>query len=205
MNRSARVALTFSLLLSPAVVSAQDALTAVHTAASVAHLTAFAAASVRTTVPGELPLELPSAGTLVLPSATVGAMTAFTEPVASAATDAKRSGTPWWAMALTVAGPLADGLSTMYAIKQSGPVAKVMEGNSFYHKLFGADVKPGEIMAFKVAQAAVLGLAVHGAGKTSREKAIGSALILGGLQTFVSVMNMRAAETAKRLNAGQRR
>lgn len=41
------------------------------------------------------------------------------------------------------------------------PHAQVKEGNSFYNKLFGANVKSYEIMAFKVVQAAFMGHGVH--------------------------------------------
>lgn len=109
---------------------------------------------------------------------------------------------PWWATTLAVAGPLADGLSTMYAIGQSGPRAQVVEGNAFYSKLFGANVKPGEIMAFKVAQAAFMGYVVHAGGRYSQEKAIATALLQSAVNFFVASRNMRSAATAKRLNAG---
>lgn len=109
-------------------------------------------------------------------------------------------GTPWWATTLTVAGPLADGLSTVYAINQSGPNARVVEGNAFYHKLFGDDVTGNEIMAFKIGQAALFGTIVHYAGKTNRKAAIGVAVLTFAINITVSAVNVRNAHHAKRLN-----
>lgn len=112
----------------------------------------------------------------------------------------------WWATTLAIAGPLADGFSTVYALNQSGPNARVAEGNGFYHKLFGADVKAGEIMAFKVGQAALFGAIIHYASKAPehRAKAIGVAIATAGINFFVASQNMRTAATARRLNAGVR-
>lgn len=115
-----------------------------------------------------------------------------------------RRGAPWWATTLAIAGPLADGLSTVYALGQSGPTVKVSEGNGFYHHLFGSDVKASEIMAFKVGQAALMGYAVHVGGRHSREGVIGSAIIQSALHFFVASRNMKTASMAKRLNAGAR-
>ncbi|MDP2054398.1 MAG: hypothetical protein Q8N52_04375 [Acidobacteriota bacterium] len=100
-----------------------------------------------------------------------------------------------------MAGPLADGLSTVYALRQSGPMVKVSEGNGFYHHLFGSDVKAGEILAFKVGQAALMGYAVQVGGKHSREGVIGSAIIQSALHFFVASRNMKTASLARRLNA----
>lgn len=85
-----------------------------------------------------------------------------------------------------MAGPLADGLSTVYALRQSGPQARVIEGNAFYYKLFGSDVKPREILAFKIAQAAVMGYGVHVSGKHSLEKAVGSAILQSAINFWVA-------------------
>jgi len=200
MTRLARAVFAAALLLAPSLVSAQDSLTADPPGAERAPLTAAIAAGVRTAAA----LELPAADALVLPATSLASPMAASPPVAATTTSSEPSRTPWWATTLAVAGPLADGLSTVHAIKQSGPKARVMEGNTFYHKLFGADVKAGEIMAFKTAQAALMGLAVHYGGQTSRERAIGAALVQGALHTVVSVLNMRAAATARRLNAGQK-
>ena len=122
--------------------------------------------------------------------------------VAASAQTAPLKGTPWWATTLTVAGPLADGLSTIYAAHQSGPHAQVIEGNGFYRTLFGADVTTNEIMAFKVGQAAVFGAIVHYAGKQpgGRGKAIAVSLACTALNVAVTTMNVRTAQQAQRLN-----
>lgn len=143
---------------------------------------------------------------LVIPEETLSATSparpvAFARPIAPAALSNSARPAPWWATTLAVAGPLADGLSTYYGIKQSGPNARVAEGNGFYHHLFGANVKPSEILAFKVAQAALMGYGVHAVGRQSRERAIGSALIQGAVHAVVSVLNMKNAAKARRLNA----
>lgn len=119
-------------------------------------------------------------------------------PASVQAQEAKPS--PWWATSLAVAGPLADGISTVYALKQSGPNARVMEGNAIYARLFGADVKAGEILAFKVGQAALFGAVVHYAGKKERKAAIGVAILTAGINFTVSAMNYRNAQMARRLN-----
>jgi hypothetical protein len=111
---------------------------------------------------------------------------------------------PRWATMLAVAGPLADGLTTVYAIGQSGPNARVVEGNAFYYKLFGADVKPAEIMAFKVGQAALMGSFVHFIGKRSHKAAIAAAILQSAANFFVASQNVRTARSAGRLNAGGR-
>lgn len=111
---------------------------------------------------------------------------------------------PRWATTLAVAGPLADGLTTVYAIRQSGPNVRVSEGNNFYYKLFGADVKPGEIMAFKAGQAALMGAMVHYAGKQSKKMAIGASIVSAAVNFWVSSQNVRAGNMASRLNAGTR-
>lgn len=136
-----------------------------------------------------------------LAAASAPEMVAFASPVSPDSTVPTPRPAPWWATTLAVAGPLADGLTTVYAINQSGPNARVVEGNGFFQKLFGADVKPGEIMAFKVGQAALWGAIVHYAGRTERKPAIGVALLTAGVNFFVASRNMRNASTAKRLNA----
>jgi len=123
-------------------------------------------------------------------------------PVSASAQDGKPS--PWWATTLAVAGPLADGMSTVYAINQSGPHAKVMEGNTFYHKLFGADVKGAEIMAFKVGQAALFGAIVHYAGQKDRKAAIGVAIATAAINFTVSALNVKNGMLARDLNRGRR-
>jgi hypothetical protein len=111
---------------------------------------------------------------------------------------------PRWATTLAVAGPLADGLTTIYAIRQSGPNARVVEGNRLYYKLFGADVKPAEIMAFKVGQAALMGSFVHFIGKRSQKAAIATAILHSAVNFYVASQNMRTATAAARRNAGTR-
>jgi len=81
---------------------------------------------------------------------------------------------------------------------------KVIEGNGFYHHLFGSDVKAREIMAFKVAQAALMGYAVKVGGGHSLETVIGSAIIQSAIHFFATSQNMKNAALAKRLNAGTR-
>jgi hypothetical protein len=107
---------------------------------------------------------------------------------------------PWWATTLAVAGPIADGLSTMYALNQSGPAGRVYEGNGFYQHLFGSNVRPGEIMAFKVTQAAVIGLATHFAPKDRRAQVIANVVMSGAIYSVVTTMNMQAAAKARRDN-----
>jgi len=120
--------------------------------------------------------------------------------IAAEAQTTEPKGAPWWATTLAVAGPIADGLSTHYAIGQSGPNAQIIEGNGFYYKLFGSDVTSNEIMAFKVGQAALTGLVVHGAGLTHRKAAIAGALIMFSVNAIATGYNLRAAGQAKRLN-----
>ena len=122
--------------------------------------------------------------------------------VASAQTPDK--GAPWWATTLAVAGPMADGLSTHYAIGQSGPNARIAEGNGFYSHLFGSNVTRNEILAFKVGQAALSGLIIHYAGKEDRKRAIASAVIMAAIHATATTMNLRAARQARRLNGGAR-
>ena len=124
-------------------------------------------------------------------------------PMAAPSTTPTQTNTsyaPWWATTLAVAGPLADGLSTHYAIGQSGPNARIAEGNGFYSHLFGSDVTRNEILAFKVGQAALSGLIIHYAGKEDRERAIGATLIMAAIHATATAMNIRAARQAQRLN-----
>jgi len=100
---------------------------------------------------------------------------------------------PKWAVILATAGPLADGMSTYYALGQSN----VREGNPFYSKLFGSDVTRGEIMAFKVGQAALTGGIIYAAGKTNRKAAIGVAIATAVINFGVSYWNIQQAQKAK--------
>jgi len=108
-----------------------------------------------------------------------------------------------WGWAVVAAlGPLADGISTKWGIEQSGPVARVVEGNVFYHKLFGSNVTANEILAFKVGQAALSAWLArrpftHG---DQKEKIIGGVLINVALHSTVSVLNVRNGLKVRRLN-----
>lgn len=102
-------------------------------------------------------------------------------------------GTPWWATTLAVAGPLADGASTVYAMRQPG----VVEGNPVFYHLFGSDVTSGEIMAFKVGQAVLVGTVVHYAGKRNRKAAIGVAVATFAINAVAVGINLRAARSAQ--------
>lgn len=109
-----------------------------------------------------------------------------------------------WATALAVAGPLADGLSSWYAMRQSGPVAQSIEGNAFFHHLFGSNVKGSEILAFKVGQAALLGALVyhHSRSRQDREVAIFAAVMTAAIHSVVTVRNLQVAQRVKCLNSG---
>lgn len=100
---------------------------------------------------------------------------------------------PKWAVALAASGPLADGVSTYYALQQPD----VREANQFYARLFGSDVTPGEILAVKVAQAAVFGAVVHAAGKQHRKAAIGVAILTASIHFAVSAWNVSQAHKAR--------
>lgn len=109
--------------------------------------------------------------------------------------------THWSITTLAVAGPLADGFSTYWAIKQSGPHAQVAEGNTFYHKMFGQDVKPGEILGFKIGQAAVMGLVTHFAGEKYRPHMLVTAAASAVLGGFASTINIKNGRAVRRFNA----
>lgn len=140
-------------------------------------------------------------GRLVIVFALIFALLALALP---AHAQTKEQSAPWWATTLAVAGPLADGFSTHYAIGQSGPYARVLEGNTFYHKLFGSNVTRNEILAFKVGQAALMGALVHYQGKSNRKAAIATALITAGINFTVSALNVRNGMLARDLNRGRR-
>ena len=109
--------------------------------------------------------------------------------------------THWSITTMAVAGPLADGLSTYWAMKQSGPYASVAEGNGFYHKLFGDDVKPGEILGFKIGQAAAMGLITHFASEKHRAHVIVTAAMSAVLHGFASTINIKNGRAVRRFNA----
>ena len=188
MFRSAMLAvLAVALSSSPAVAQGGDE-------AVDQQATAAAAGSSSLMISAEAVLSVTSPASLV----------PFAVSVAPEGTSVAKRRTPWWATTLAVAGPLADGLSTVYALRQSGPNARVSEGNGFYRHLFGSDVKAREIMAFKAAQAALAGYAVKVGGGYSLETVVGSAIIQSAIHFFAASQNMKNASLAKRLNAGAR-
>lgn len=193
MFRSAMLAvLAVALSSSPAVAQGGDEV--IRDEAVDQQATAAAAGSSSLMISAEAVLSVTSPASLV----------PFVAPVDAESSALARRGAPWWPTALAIAGPLADGFSTMYAMRQSGPNARVAEGNGLFHKLFGSDVTAGEILAFKVAQAALVGYGVRVTSKSSLEKAVGSALLQSAVNFWVTSQNMRNAARAKRLNAGTR-
>ncbi len=102
---------------------------------------------------------------------------------------------PKWATTLAVAGPIADGLSTHYALGQPG----TREGNPFFSRMFGSDVTRNEILGFKVGQAVLTGLAVHHVGKVDRKGAIGLAIATAAVNFGVSAWNVKQAQKARGL------
>jgi len=136
-----------------------------------------------------------------LPSSFVPPVIPHAATVAMPRLEAPAKRTPWAFTALAVAGPLADGISTYWAIKQSGPIARVAEGNAFFHHLFGSNVTPGEILAFKIVQATVMGLNAHYTPPNRRERAIFAAVSSAVIFGVVSTMNVRGGLAARRLNA----
>lgn len=100
---------------------------------------------------------------------------------------------PRWAVVLGASGPLADGASTYWALQHPN----VREGNPFFYKLFGSNVQPGEILAFKVGQAALTGAALHYLGKEDRKGAIGLAIVTAAVHFWVSALNVRNGMKAR--------
>lgn len=137
----------------------------------------------------------------ILPAVPASGFVALATGVTPEAISTDSRDAPRWATMLAIAGPLADGLSTVYALRQTGPHAQVKEGNSFYTKLFGANVKSHEIMALKVVQAAFMGYGVHAGARKNMERAIGSAILQSAVNLFVASRNMKSAAAARRLNA----
>ena len=107
---------------------------------------------------------------------------------------------PKWAVILATAGPIADGLTTYHALQVPG----IIEGNDFYRQLLGSNVKPGEILAFKVGQAALTGAIIHAGGKHNRKAAIGVAIATAVINFGASYWNVKQANHARQLNRGQR-
>ncbi len=108
----------------------------------------------------------------------------------------------WWAAAVA-AGPMIDGATTWWAMSQSGPGMKIREGNGFYTKLFGPDVKAWQIMAFKTGQAAILAYGMHEIGKSKDgvERVIYSVVLNGVVSGVASTINIKRGLQARRLNA----
>ncbi|HWI19893.1 MAG TPA: hypothetical protein VNT81_19205 [Vicinamibacterales bacterium] len=108
----------------------------------------------------------------------------------------------WWAVAVA-AGPLFDGATTWWAMRQSGPAMTIREGNGFYQKLFGQDAKGWEIMAFKTGQAAILAFGMHEIGKKKEgvERVIYSVVLNSVVSGVASTINIRRGMQARRLNA----
>jgi hypothetical protein len=125
------------------------------------------------------------------------------EPVASVTEEQPKSSkrTPWGITAIAVAAPIADGFSTYWAMKQSGPHARVGESNGFYHQLFGSDVKPGEILGFKIGQAALMGVITHFAPESHRARTIVTATMSAVLHGFASTINIKNGRAVRRFNA----
>lgn len=116
--------------------------------------------------------------------------------IAWAQTPAKPA--PWWATSLAVAGPLADGLSTHYALGHPS----VREGNPFFAHLFGSNVTRNEILAFKAGQAALYGWVTRSDWNRNRERAIGLLAVNVVVHAVVSGFNIQAARQARRLHHG---
>jgi hypothetical protein len=140
---------------------------------------------------------------LVIPRALniPASLPSFAAAPAAGATDLSDGRSIWWATTMAVAGPLADGLSTWWAMRQSGPRARVGEGNAFFHMLFGDNVKGSEILAFKVGQAALFGAFTHYVAKIDKERAVGSAILVASAHAVVTVFNVKNGLKAKRVNA----
>lgn len=102
-----------------------------------------------------------------------------------------------WATALAVLGPLADGISTKWAMDQSGPNMKIAEGNP----IFGKNASGNKILGIKAGQAALQGLLTHLAREiapnSARVAGVSSALI-GGIPAAMNVRNgLKAREANK--------
>lgn len=110
----------------------------------------------------------------------------------------------WWTVGVPIvaaAGPMFDGATTWWAMEQSGPHADAMEGNPFFHTVFGDDVKPLEIFAFKAGQAALTAAATHYLLKTGKKKRIASALIANVVtHATIGTMNIKNGRKVRRLN-----
>lgn len=122
--------------------------------------------------------------------------------IADAAPSAHRPMSKWWAAAVA-AGPLFDGATTWWAMKQSGPAMTIREGNGLYQKLFGEDAKGWEIMAFKTGQAAILAFGMHEIGKRKEgvERVVYSVVLNSVVSGIAGGINIKRGLQARRLNA----
>lgn len=103
-----------------------------------------------------------------------------------------------WAMMGNVLGPLADGISTKWAIDQSGPNMQVRELNP----LFGKNPSSNKILGIKAGQAAIQGLMSHFVGKKSPMVAKILGAMNAGVGGAMAVKNVRNGLAAKKANEG---
>lgn len=104
---------------------------------------------------------------------------------------------PLWAQLLNVAGPMADGLSTMHVMNQSGPMA---DGSGYVsgvesNPLYGKNATAGKVLGIKGGQAALSVLMSHFFPKIAKPLGIANGA-LGGLATG---LNMNTANKIKKL------
>lgn len=105
-----------------------------------------------------------------------------------------------WATISAVAGPLADGLSTQWAMNQSGPNVQIAEGNP----IFGKNPSGGKILGIKALQAAISGLLTHYGGKTHPESANVFGFGTGAINGTAAAFNIKNGLHAKELNKGSK-
>jgi hypothetical protein len=115
----------------------------------------------------------------------------------SAPAPEKRKGAPAWAQILNIAGPIADGLSTMHVMNQSGPMAdgsgyvKGVEANPIY----GKNPTAGKIMAVKGGQAALSALVSHFFPKIAKPLGVANGIVGGA----AAGLNLHTANKIKKL------
>lgn len=127
-------------------------------------------------------------------------MAAFPEVIAMASIE-RPSTAPTSAVVGAFLMPMADGFSTCYAMAQSGPVVRVVEGNGIY----GANASCEKVLVVKALQSVLLGFGVREAGKSSRAMAIGASVVQAVVHGWATARNLRNAQVAQRLNGGGRR
>lgn len=119
------------------------------------------------------------------------------DPPAISAPAPERKRAPAWAQIMNIAGPLADGLSTVHAMNQSGPLpdgrgyVNVGEANPMY----GKNATAGKVMAIKGGQAAISALVSHFFPKVAKPLGIANG-VMGGVGVGI---NMKNANYAKKL------